>query len=1387
MAASEWDVVEEKPVSDWDVVSTAPVAAPAVRVKPGLPGTGWQVPVAPGARTSPTPPPEFNVGQKVEGAVQAALSVATGITNFLPGIAAGGLEALATGAGELTGRVTTMIDRQSRNVPKNAELPPLTSGEGVVANRLSKVTYQPPSQYGQQLLEQYVNPVMEQLPAVAGLAGVRHFGPEGGMAPALQAVSDVGRRAAEKTGDIVLPELSKTNLKHVQAATEAGIPVSPHQLAGNAGIGNRFLKLLGEGAEAVPLAGGASLNKARREGFSKRLSKLIDPNTDATVLDSDTFANLQDAAGARIGEIAARTDVPYETFGDLARAARHDTPDVQGVVASWAADLKTAADQNGGVVPGTTLRKLRTEIQTQERAARGAKGDLANALDRVVKQLDDALAEHAPEGDMPALLAARKSYAISKTLQPLLSRFPNGDFPPAALKSVVTNTLAKKNRMARGDAGEVGDYARLGQEILKEMPSSLTAERGMVYRAGQLIAGAGAANVSLPATAGIWAGSGLYNLAGPRFVKWLAERQAKREAPVPKGPEVPPTMGEGFEGIPQPRGGRPPPPTLAGEELTPNWETTPGAGGAPPPAGIEPTGLVRAVGEPTATTGSPTDMRTRGGQQIPPVPGRPGLPEAMVTGAPAEVSPNAPTNAAMLTPEAVLARRQQAQAQTEAAAAQERTQPVPAGKATEITPQVIEPAKAPPEPAPEPLPVGETKVTPIGAMDERLLEIERLKAEAPSDTVRETLDERAKAIVKEIKAKEDAVQKKVDAADLRKTAEDIADPDTKKALLEKADKLDPPPKEEKPNATEQVTKQASVQQERGGGNEGGKAAEASTGDRVQREAQGKPTTEGKVNEGTETAPVTSGKGVEAPANEAKPDSNAKAKGGGDGAPAGGQGAETGQAEVAGVPPIVKEMIGAVQKSTAELRNRITNVKYGSAERNEITFDFDGKPHVGTLKGRNADLVLSGKNTQGDRAVALRTLLDGDAKPVEAKAEPVHVEPSKPAAPPAPKRLSSREWVEEGLTPEQKLAQKVDLEAKDLARTIAEEVKNEKFGPGELRAAVREWANKSKVPADDLRQAVIKQLDTFGLSKKHREAIRAQLDLTKATKPPKAEPPSGEQLSITGLPKIDESFMSEQKRVQDALLPPPSEPGLAGVRAALQKGADEGTLNKDGVALALWLLDRNPNLAKGLEGKAGLTLEGRHPEIDTIGAEGSYTPALQLIKLFEYFDKPETAAHEIFHHIERMMPTEMRNGIRREWRAALDRVIAENEKTNPEVAAALLRARAAVKFGNRQAYETVIKSFDNGTLNAKDHYALVNPSEYWAVNASRILNERFTGRGSWRAEARQWINELIEHIKSTLGLRSDAPILKALDAILNPEVTTGKQTSTRQLDQTPRRN
>ncbi len=83
----------------------------------------------------------------------------------------------------------------------------------------------------------------------------------------------------------------------------------------------------------------------------------------------------------------------------------------------------------------------------------------------------------------------------------------------------------------------------------------------------------------------------------------------------------------------------------------------------------------------------------------------------------------------------------------------------------------------------------------------------------------------------------------------------------------------------------------------------------------------------------------------------------------------------------GKVPIVDEMIAAGQESVAQLRSRIADVKYGKD--NTITFTLDGKPHVGVMKGRNADLVLG--TPEQNAGIAARVFLDGDAKgPVESK-------------------------------------------------------------------------------------------------------------------------------------------------------------------------------------------------------------------------------------------------------------------------------------------------------------------------------------------------------------------------------------------------------------------
>lgn len=59
--------------------------------------------------------------------------------------------------------------------------------------------------------------------------------------------------------------------------------------------------------------------------------------------------------------------------------------------------------------------------------------------------------------------------------------------------------------------------------------------------------------------------------------------------------------------------------------------------------------------------------------------------------------------------------------------------------------------------------------------------------------------------------------------------------------------------------------------------------------------------------------------------------------------------------------------------------RVTTVRWADADsRFDITFDFDGEPYHANLRGRNADLILTGGPT--DARVAVRALLDGDAFP-----------------------------------------------------------------------------------------------------------------------------------------------------------------------------------------------------------------------------------------------------------------------------------------------------------------------------------------------------------------------------------------------------------------------
>ena len=229
-----------------------------------------------------------------------------------------------------------------------------------------------------------------------------------------------------------------------------------------------------------------------------------------------------------------------------------------------------------------------------------------------------------------------------------------------------------------------------------------------------------------------------------------------------------------------------------------------------------------------------------------------------------------------------------------------------------------------------------------------------------------------------------------------------------------------------------------------------------------------------------------------------------------------------------------------------------------------------------------------------------------------------------------------------------------------------------------------------------------------------------------------------------------------------------------VREKLIAGRRRGEIDPEMTEMALWFLDQNPNVASALAISLKKKPDRRAPgKLDGAGQYHS-NPAGGLMRIFKTGGSGNvtTAVHEILHHTERMMPEDVRQGIAKSYLSALSKEI--NKKSTTDVHLAYLRFIA----GEESVDPTTNKKIDEAGLNdaisngkiPKDYYQYFNPSEFWAVNATRILDGRYQVRGTWVSKAKQYLIELVQKAKSIFGLQSDAPILRGLQSVLDGDGT-----------------
>lgn len=247
---------------------------------------------------------------------------------------------------------------------------------------------------------------------------------------------------------------------------------------------NRVTRIAGDWIDNLPLSGSPKV--ANKIAINKELLRQIGGDEKAGLLTPSSFAPAMEKSGSSIGRMYSKTSVPLDdlfdsALQDIVKQQTKQTPDTSKIVSSYIDDLRTAADENGGSIPGDTLRAHDSALGKRIRSL--PPGDLRGELSDLQETMRDALSRQLTPAENASLNTYRKQYAIGKLLEPLVAKNQGNGVMPSELMGRQLSTSAGKHRMATGAAGDMGDLAAIGQQFLKQSNSSGLGERGLILGA----------------------------------------------------------------------------------------------------------------------------------------------------------------------------------------------------------------------------------------------------------------------------------------------------------------------------------------------------------------------------------------------------------------------------------------------------------------------------------------------------------------------------------------------------------------------------------------------------------------------------------------------------------------------------------------------------------------------------------------------------------------------------------------------------------------------------------------------------------------------------------------------------------------------------------------
>jgi len=256
-------------------------------------------------------------------------------------------------------------------------------------------------------------------------------------------------------------------------------------------------------------------------------------------------------------------------------------------------------------------------------------------------------------------------------------------------------------------------------------------------------------------------------------------------------------------------------------------------------------------------------------------------------------------------------------------------------------------------------------------------------------------------------------------------------------------------------------------------------------------------------------------------------------------------------------------------------------------------------------------------------------------------------------------------------------------------------------------------------------------------------------------------------------------------------------GAAFIKEKLNNAVRNQAISPKTAELFEWVINQNPSVADKLGVSIVKVPEGKQ-------AGGDYNPMNRVMRIFKGSVDPQTAVHELMHHMERMMPSDVQNELRKLWLKELTKYIKQQEdaiKLSESSGAPIgfvdrqklklmalreielanisgvyeghFQAREAFnrnsEFWNKKKIKMGMQPDGVPVLNSSE-YQFLNPSEFWAVNAADILNKRFDTKDSTIRKIKQWIAEFVQRVMDVLKLPNNYPLYRTINDLLSGKIS-----------------